>query len=131
MNLQNQTAMITGAAGHLGRAAAKAFRQAGASLVLIDRQTEALERAFERSPQVTLLGADLLYREQLQDRVKEALAGTGCVNSLCHIAGGFRMGEAVHEISPETWDFLGDLNARSFLNIASVVVPHFIEQGGG
>ena len=131
MNLQNQTVMITGAAGHLGRAAAGAFRQAGARLLLLDRQTEALERAFERSPQTILLGADLLDREQLRARVEEALKSAGRLHVLCHVAGGFRMGEAVHETTPQTWDFLGDLNARAFLNVASVVVPHLIEQGGG
>jgi len=131
MNLQNQTVMITGAAGHLGRAAAGAFRQAGARLLLLDRQTQALERAFERSQQTILLGADLLDREQLRARVEEALKSTGRLHVLCHVAGGFRMGEAVHETTPQTWDFLGDLNARAFLNVASVVVPHLIEQGGG
>jgi len=131
MNLQNKTVMITGAAGHLGRAAAEAFRQAGARLVLLDRQAEAFERVFGKSPEATLLGADLRDREQLRTRVEEALTGIGPLHVLCHVAGGFRMGEPVHQISPETWDFLSDLNARAFLNIASVVVPHLIEQGGG
>jgi len=131
MNLQNQTVMITGAAGHLGRAATEAFRRAGARLVLIDRQTEALQGAVESSPGTIVLGVDLLDREQLRSCVGQALESTGRLDILCHVAGGFRMGEAVHEISPETWDFLLDLNARSFLNVASLVVPHLIERGGG
>jgi len=131
MNLKDRTVMITGAAGHLGKAAAEAFRQAGARLVLLDRQTEVLERAFDKSPATILIGADLLDREKLRARVEEALAGIGNLHVLCHVAGGFRMGEPVHEISPETWDFLGDLNARAFLNIASVVVPHMIQRESG
>ena len=127
MTLKNQTVMITGAAGHLGRAAAEGFRRAGARLVLLGRQREALEEVFEPSADTILLGADLLDRERLRVGISEVLATVGRLHVLCHVAGGFRMGEPVHETSPETWDFLGDVNARSFLNIASVVVPHLIE----
>jgi NAD(P)-dependent dehydrogenase (short-subunit alcohol dehydrogenase family) len=41
------------------------------------------------------------------------------------------MGEAVHETSDETWDFLFDLNARSLLHMSAAVVPAMIDQGGG
>jgi NAD(P)-dependent dehydrogenase (short-subunit alcohol dehydrogenase family) len=41
------------------------------------------------------------------------------------------MGEAVHETAPETWEFLFDLNARSFVNVAKVVVPQLLERGSG
>jgi len=50
---------------------------------------------------------------------------------LCHLAGGFRMGEAVHETTDDTWDLLFDINARTLVNVARVVVPHMIAQGGG
>jgi NAD(P)-dependent dehydrogenase (short-subunit alcohol dehydrogenase family) len=131
MILQNQTVMITGAAGHLGRATAEAFRQAGARLVLLARQTEPLEKTFGTADDLTLLGVDLLDRERLREGIDEVVARLGRLDVLCHVAGGFRMGEPVHEISPQSWDFLGDVNARSFLNVAAVVVPHLIRQGGG
>ncbi len=41
------------------------------------------------------------------------------------------MGEAVHETSDETWDFLFNLNTRSIVNTSSVVVPQMQKQGGG
>ena len=41
------------------------------------------------------------------------------------------MGEQVHETSDETWDFLMNLNTRSIINTAAVVVPTMLDQRRG
>ena len=46
MIFQNQTVLVTGAAGNLGRAVAEAFAENGANLVLVDLKRDHLERAF-------------------------------------------------------------------------------------
>ena len=43
MTFMNQTVLITGAAGNLGRAVAAAFAAAGANLVLLDLNEDALK----------------------------------------------------------------------------------------
>ena len=53
------------------------------------------------------------------------------IDVLCNIAGGFRMGEAVHETSDEIWDFLFNLNVRTLLNTVRAAVPALIEAGAG
>ena len=131
MNFQDQTVMITGASGHLGKAVAAAFRQRGARLVLVDRQADALESVFGAASDSLLAATDLLDREQIRAMLAKALERFGRVDVLCHVAGGFRMGEAVHETSDSTWDFLLDVNVRTFVNIAQAVIPHMIERGGG
>ncbi|KQT13188.1 SDR family NAD(P)-dependent oxidoreductase [Ramlibacter sp. Leaf400] len=131
MNPQQQTVLITGAAGHLGQALAATYRGRGARRVLVDRHADALARAFGESADTLLLAADLLDAEQVHAAVLQAVDRFGRIDALCHLAGGFRMGEAVHETSPQTWDFLLDLNARTFLNIARALVPHMLERGGG
>ena len=131
MSAPAQTVIITGAAGHLGKAVAAAFRQRGARLVLVDRQQDALERAFGGDSESLLLPLDLLDREQVRSGLAKAVERFGPADTLCHVAGGFRMGEAVHETAPETWEFLFDLNARSFVNVANVVVPQLLERGSG
>jgi NAD(P)-dependent dehydrogenase (short-subunit alcohol dehydrogenase family) len=55
----------------------------------------------------------------------------GPIDVLCNIAGGFAMGEAVHETSGETWDFLMGLNAHSVLNMARAVVPRMLARKHG
>jgi NAD(P)-dependent dehydrogenase (short-subunit alcohol dehydrogenase family) len=125
------TVLITGAAGHLGQAVAATFRQRGARLVLADRQAEALRRTFADADDVLLLPMDLLDRDQVHAGVQAALARFGAVDACCHIAGGFRMGEAVHETSTATWNFLMDLNARTLLNVAYAVVPAMVQRRRG
>jgi len=125
------TVLITGAAGHLGQAVAATFRGRGARLVLADRQAEALRRTFGDAEDVLLLPMDLLDRDQVHAGVQAALSKFGAIDACCHIAGGFRMGEAVHETSAATWDFLMDLNARTLLNVAHAVVPPMVDRGRG
>ena len=131
MSAQRETILVTGAAGQLGAAVAAAFHQRGARLVLLDRDAGALQRRFGTLADAVLIDADLLDRDQVAARVAEAVARVGRIHALCHVAGGFRMGEKVHETSASTWDFLLGLNAGSLLSIAAAVVPHLIAQGGG
>jgi NAD(P)-dependent dehydrogenase (short-subunit alcohol dehydrogenase family) len=131
MTVDPQTFLITGAAGHLGCAVAEVFTARGARLALMDRAAEALQHAHGTRAGALLLPVDLLDPQQVQDGMSQARARFGRIDGFCHIAGGFRMGEAVHETTAATWDFLMDLNARSLLNVARAVVPHLIEQGGG
>ncbi len=49
---------------------------------------------------------------------EQALAGCGRIDAPCHPAGAFRMGEAVHETSDDTWDAMLGANARAFVNVA-------------
>lgn len=131
MSVQPQTVVITGAAGHLGRVVAATFRKRGARLVLLDRDGDALQRTFGEWQDALPLAVDLLDEEQVRKAVARAVQHFGHVDTLCHLAGGFRMGEAVHETTGATWDLLMDLNARSLLHIAHAVVPHLVERGGG
>lgn len=130
-----QVVMITGAAGQLGRAVAAAFGAQGAKLVLVDRERAVLEAAYEAEmfePQdALLLPCDLLDAHAVAAAVEEALRNFGRIDVLCNIAGGFRMGEAVHETSDATWDFLHDINARTLLHAARAVVPGMLRQGAG
>jgi NAD(P)-dependent dehydrogenase (short-subunit alcohol dehydrogenase family) len=127
-----RTVLITGAAGHLGRAVAAAFDAGGANLVLVDRDRALLEAAFGAdSGQRLLAPCNLIDSGQVQAAVDSALARFGRIDVLCNIAGGFRMGEAVHETSDSTWDFLIDLNARTLLHAARAVVPAMLRQRSG
>ena len=124
--------MVTGAAGNLGRAVAQAFADAGDRLVLVDLQADALRAAFGANGEDRLsVPTNLLDQQQAQGAVTAALDRFGRLDVLCHLAGGFRMGEAVHETSDETWNFLSDLNVRTFLNMARAAVPALLATGGG
>jgi NAD(P)-dependent dehydrogenase (short-subunit alcohol dehydrogenase family) len=131
--LAGHCALVTGAAGNLGRAVAAALAARGARLVLVDRDDQALRAAFgEDDAQRRLcIAADLLDAAQVDAALAAAEARFGRVDALCNLAGGFRMGEAVHETSAATLDFLFNLNVRTLLNMARAVVPHMLAAGGG
>lgn len=132
MDFDGRSVMLTGAAGNLGRAVAQAFDARGARLALLDLRREALERAFgAEGERRVFAAANLLEQGEVDAAVRAIVARFGRIDVLVNIAGGFRMGEAVHETSDQTWNFLFDLNARSMLHAVRAVVPHMLAAGGG
>lgn len=132
MSKTEKTVMITGAAGHLGRAVAAAFAAEGARLILVGDRLQGLQAAFPQAPaRWRMIGVDLTVQEATDKHLGEALAEVGPADVLCAIAGAFRMGEAVHETSAHTWEAMIDINVRTVLNAVRPVVPGMITHGGG
>jgi NAD(P)-dependent dehydrogenase (short-subunit alcohol dehydrogenase family) len=129
---QQRTVLITGAAGTLGRAVAEAFAADGANLVLVDRSDEQLRDAFGAAgAQRLFVAADLLDAQAAAAALRTAVERFDGVDVLCNIAGGFRMGEPVHQTPDATWNLLADLNVRTLVNMVRATVPQMIERGGG
>jgi NAD(P)-dependent dehydrogenase (short-subunit alcohol dehydrogenase family) len=132
MDAPTTTVMITGAAGNLGRCVAATFLAGGAKLVLVDLRRDSLAQAFGAEDERRLFApVDLLEQAQVDGAVKAAVDRFGRIDVLCNLAGGFRMGEAVHETTDANWNFLFDLNARTLLHAVRAVVPGMVERGGG
>ena len=118
-----QIVTVTGAAGALGQAVVEHFAAAGATIAQLD--VVKLENGhFSATP-------DLTDADACRAAVTAIEKECGPIDVLANIAGGFAMGEAVHETSAETWDFLMGLNAHSVLNMARAVVPSMLERGRG
>jgi len=132
MRFDGQVAMITGAAGNLGRATAQAFAAAGARLVLVDLDARALEAAYGAASDARLpVAADLGDDAAVAAATAQAIARFGRIDALCNIAGGFRMGPALHETPDELWRQMIELNAGSVLRTARAVVPRMLAAGRG
>ena len=125
------TVLITGAAGNLGAAVVAHFAGQGARLLLADRNAGALRQHYGGIADAELVEVNLLDREQVADRIGQAITRAGRVDVLCHLAGGFHMGERVHDTPAAAWDLMMDLNARSLIHAAAAVVPRMIAQGAG
>ena len=115
--------LVTGAAGALGRAVVDHFAAEGARIAQLD-VIKLSNDHYSATP-------DLTDTEACSSAVEAVIKELGPIDVLANIAGGFAMGEAVHETSAETWDFLMGLNAHSVLNMARAVVPAMLENGGG
>ena len=130
--MKDKVVVITGAAGNLGRAVAKAFAERGARLALVDLQPEALAAAFGADNERQMLVAANLTKTDVADAAALAVvARFGRIDALCNLAGGFRMGTPVHDTDAKTWEFLFGLNFHTVQHMAHAVVPQMLKQGSG
>ena len=132
MSVEPTVVMVTGASGNLGRAVVETLASSGARLALVDRSADRLRRTYGDEDAGRLyLATDLLDASAVTASVAAALERFGRIDALCNLAGGFRMGEAVHEAPDATWELMWDLNVRTMLNMVRAVVPHMLDRGGG
>jgi NAD(P)-dependent dehydrogenase (short-subunit alcohol dehydrogenase family) len=128
-------ALITGPAGNLGSAVVERFAAEGVSLILLDRHQDRLRDIypqFENSNDHLLISpVDLTDSSMVNTAVQKAVDHFGWIDILVHTAGGFKMGEKVHETTGKTWDVMMNLNVRTLLNVTSAVVPLMLEQKNG
>ena len=128
---EGKRVVVTGAAGALGYAVFQHFSDRGAILVALDYSDDLLKTTFpDQGDGHEYLALDLTSRVSC-DEVLGAIVAADRVDVLCNIAGGFMMGEQVHETSDATWDLLMNLNTRSIVNTTSVIVPLMVAQGAG
>jgi NAD(P)-dependent dehydrogenase (short-subunit alcohol dehydrogenase family) len=134
-DFSGKVVLVTGAAGNLGASVARAFRAAGANLVLVDRADGRLAALFPdlvNTPNHLLVNqVDLTDASAVAAMVNKALEQFGRIDVLVNAAGGWRGGTPVHETPLETWDHLLNLNARTVLIVSSAVVPVMLQQGSG
>jgi NAD(P)-dependent dehydrogenase (short-subunit alcohol dehydrogenase family) len=124
--------MITGAAGHLGRAVAQAFAEQDDTLVLVDRERAALVQAFQaEQPRRLFVALDLLQPAAVDRGVQEVLARVGAIDVLCNLAGGFSMGPDVHATPAAAWQRMQELNVHTLLHASAAVVPGMLARQRG
>jgi NAD(P)-dependent dehydrogenase (short-subunit alcohol dehydrogenase family) len=127
--------MITGSAGNLGLAVARAFLDAHASLVLIDRAPDRLAHLFPElvnsEDHFLAQSVDLTDANAVAETVDEALRRFDRIDVLINAAGGYRAGPSVDATPLEDWDFIFNLNARSIFITSRAVIPAMRRQRHG
>jgi NAD(P)-dependent dehydrogenase (short-subunit alcohol dehydrogenase family) len=131
----NKVVIVTGAAGNLGFAVATAYQKAGARMVLVERNLDALKQQFSDlvgSPDHLLMGSvDLTDPDSIERMVAEVIKRFGRVDILVNSVGGYRAGTPLYETPVETLDFMFNLNARTVFLTSKAVIPHMLENGFG
>ncbi|WP_377278152.1 SDR family NAD(P)-dependent oxidoreductase [Rhizobium sp. R86522] len=119
-------AIVTGAAGNLGRAIAVRLASEGVNLVCVDRTSEALNTMVQTLPPktkvLTFAGADLSNPAVAQAMVEAAADSFGGVDALVNTVGGFASGP-VDGDALDQWDLMMNLNARVALVTSIAVLP--------
>ena len=125
--------VITGASGALGKAVAQHFLTQGARLALMGHSADQLSDAFpglDNSPHL-LIASDVTSAERMNEAARQIVTAFKHIDAVVHIAGGFEMGDAVHELSRAAWDRMMDLNAWSFVAVTQALVPTMVARGSG
>jgi short-subunit dehydrogenase len=132
--LVGRVVVITGASSGIGRAAAHAFAQAGATVVLVARRIEALagvETELACYGVATLaIPADVTRNEALEQVVERTLQTFGRIDVLVNNAGISRGGAFV-DLEPADLRQLALLNIYGPLRLSQLVLPVMQRQGGG
>lgn len=131
-SLDGKVIAITGAASGIGLACTKAFIEAGAEVVLIDRSATALENACQELGNRALpLVVDLLNNDDVDHMLKGILSLTkGRLDAFHANAGGY-VGGVFADGNPNEWDRMLNLNINSVFRSVHAVLPHLIAQKGG
>jgi NAD(P)-dependent dehydrogenase (short-subunit alcohol dehydrogenase family) len=117
--------VITGAAGGIGLAAARAFAAAGMHVVLVDRPGAALEDAAAAIEGATALWANVADRAEMNELAQAVAARHGPVSVLMNNAGVGAGGDVFAD--PAAWNEVLGVNLFGVLNGVQAFVPAMIE----
>lgn len=125
--------MVTGAAGAVAEGVVKVFAAEGAKLVLVDLTKEKVDSKVAEwgdllNEHIVVTG-DLGKAEDVQGAVEAATEAFGQIDVLTHIAGGFAMGDPVHEADISVYEKMMYLNARITWLVLGGVAKHMVDKG--
>ena len=135
--LDSKTALVTGAAGGIGRAVAVTLAHYGARVVATDRPgaSDRLEQTkqliLERSGSVLTGYADLAVTGEVDKLVERAIDEFNGVDILVNAAAIHAYPAPLLEISEADWDHLQDVNFKGCLRLCQRLAPLMVRQGCG
>lgn len=112
MTLKDKVVLITGAAGGIGIAAAKAFAKEGAKLALVDLNEDALKKASEQveASEIFIVSADVTKEEQVKNYVDKTVEKYGRIDVFINNAGVNGANATITEQPEENLRFVMDVN---------------------
>jgi NAD(P)-dependent dehydrogenase (short-subunit alcohol dehydrogenase family) len=118
VNIEGQTALVTGGASGIGQAIAERLAQAGADVVVADIDRSAAERH-------GFLEADVTDRAQVERMIEQADPSI-----LVNNAGGYRA-PVFPDATPGHWEHTMNLNLHAVMLAIHFAVPGMARRGGG
>ena len=130
--LDGKVAVITGAAGGIGREAAVLFSEEGASVCVADVSAEAGEEAAAACREAFFQQVDVTDPESVDAMYAAVAERYGGVDVLYNNAGIMPADDAsVLETEPAAWDRVLDVNAKGVYLCCRYGIPRLLERGGG
>ena len=135
MEFENKVALVTGAAGSIGRGIAERFHQQGAQVFITDLDQAKLDQCcgeIDSSGETCKgLAADVTSHKQVSQVVQAALSAFGGkIDILVNVAGIVAQGK-VEDISEDDWDRVFAVNCKGTFFFVKKVVPVMKKGGSG
>ena len=136
MKLRNRVAVISGANRGLGEAIARAFANEGASLLLIARDSELLQKVADSLPchshqNITWTSADVSNLTDVEKVRDQAVNKLGRVDILVNNAGIYGPIGRLEEVDWQEWCDAININLLGTVAMTRALVPMMKQQGYG
>ena len=132
MAVHGKTVMITGASRGIGEAAAEAFAEAGANVVLLARSKDEIDKIASRIGDKALsVACDVSSFDAVQSAVWTAREAFGAVDFLINNAGVVEPVSHLATSDPDAWGTVIDINLKGVYYGMRAVLPEMIKRGSG
>jgi glucose 1-dehydrogenase len=135
MSLEHKVVVVTGSTRGIGRAIAEACAREGGRVVICSRDAGAVKQSVDELAQqgfeVAGLACDVSVPGDVERLLHHALEIWGRVDVWVNnagLSGGYR---PLDELSAEELSRIVDVNLTAVLRACRIVIPHFVQQGGG
>jgi NAD(P)-dependent dehydrogenase (short-subunit alcohol dehydrogenase family) len=130
--LDGKVAVITGAAGGIGREAAVLFSEEGASVVVADVGTSAGAEAASACRSATFIAVDVSNPESVQALYAKAVETYGGIDILYNNAGIMPPDDdSILTTEADAYDRVQSVNAKGVFLCCKYGIPRLLERGGG
>ena len=128
--IDNKTAIVTGASSGIGKATARAFSNAGAKVVLAARSESTLkEVAGSLAGEALVVPTDVTKESDRENLINQAVEKFGGIDILVNAAGIIKTG-TIENTTLEDWDVMFNINVRSIFHLLHLAVPHLKKTRG-
>jgi NAD(P)-dependent dehydrogenase (short-subunit alcohol dehydrogenase family) len=134
MRVKDKVTLITGSGSGIGKETALLFAKEGARVVVNDlNETDGQKTADEikaANGEAIFVQADVTNPSDVEQLVDQGIKTYGSIDVLFNNAGISGVGQ-LHEVEPETWNKVMNVNINGVYLVTKYVVPHMIEQQAG
>ncbi len=129
LDFTGRVALVTGAAGAIGKEVAKQLKEDGAAVVITDLRADQVEAACKELG-CKGLAADVVVADQVKSVVDFAMKEYGRIDILVNVAGIVGQGQ-VEDITEAEWDKMFAVNCKGTFLFCKYVVPIMKQQHYG